>query len=144
MAGRIDRQAAAYRQRIGTDRVGEEGKCAPPRGFAPGTELVAAYPLDEAMSLAVGGNYEQVGEQELLLLRAAGLRDDTAIFDLGCGSGRLASALGRSGLKIQYLGTDVVGSLLDYARSRAPAHFRFALHRELSIPLPNNAVELVS
>src|SRR5215208_1433468 len=36
-AGRIDRQEAAYRQRIGTDRVGEEEKCAPPRGFAPST-----------------------------------------------------------------------------------------------------------
>src|SRR5215213_4379826 len=36
-AGRIDWQQAAYRQRIGTDRVGEEEKCAPPRGFAPGT-----------------------------------------------------------------------------------------------------------
>src|SRR5215203_3568625 len=34
-AGRIDWQQAAYRQRIGTDRVGEEEKCAPPRGFAP-------------------------------------------------------------------------------------------------------------
>src|SRR5215213_4025368 len=39
-AGRIDWQQAAYRQRIGTDRVGEEEKCAPPRGFAPGTRSV--------------------------------------------------------------------------------------------------------
>src|SRR4051812_9389814 len=35
-AARRDRQAAACRQRIGTDRVGEEGKCPPPPGFCPG------------------------------------------------------------------------------------------------------------
>src|SRR3954453_10406556 len=35
-AARIDRQAAACRQRIVTDRVREEGKCAPPPGFCPG------------------------------------------------------------------------------------------------------------
>src|SRR5919112_1211719 len=38
-AARIDRQAAACRQRIGTDRVGEEGKCPPPPGFCPGYRL---------------------------------------------------------------------------------------------------------
>src|SRR3954454_3313652 len=35
-AARIDRQAAACRQRIVTDRVREEGKCAPPPGVCPG------------------------------------------------------------------------------------------------------------
>src|SRR5215207_10173442 len=35
-AARIDQQAAACRQRIVTDRVREEGKCAPPPGFCPG------------------------------------------------------------------------------------------------------------
>src|SRR5215210_5596723 len=44
-AARRDRQEAAYRQRIGTDRGGEEEKCAPPRGFAPGTP-VWAKPLN--------------------------------------------------------------------------------------------------
>src|SRR4051812_48245304 len=35
-AARIDRQAAACRQRIVTDRVREEGKCTPYPGFCPG------------------------------------------------------------------------------------------------------------
>src|SRR3954469_1414840 len=45
-AARIDRQAAACRQRIVTDRVREEGKCAPPPGFCPGYQLKSsARPL---------------------------------------------------------------------------------------------------
>ena len=81
--------------------------------------LIAAHPFDEAMSLAVGGAYEIVGEIERDLLRYAGLRDGMALVDLGCGSGRLASALGRS-MRIDYLGTDIVQALLDYAASRTP------------------------
>lgn len=104
--------------------------------------LMAEHPRDEAMSLAVGGLYEQLGRVELALLRHLGLRSSMAVFDLGCGSGRLASALGQSGLRLDYLGTDVVAALLDYAASRSPAHFRFALHRELSIPLADASVDL--
>src|SRR3954465_1090074 len=37
-AARRDQQAAACPQRIVTNRVGEEGKRPPTRGFAPGTE----------------------------------------------------------------------------------------------------------
>ena len=61
---------------------------------------VETYPIDEAMSLVVGGgSYEIFGQMEAEIVQAAGLRDGMRLVDLGCGSGRLASALHR-GLSI--------------------------------------------
>ena len=104
--------------------------------------LKAAHPIDEAMSLAVGGNYHLAGEIEVDLLKKAGLRDGMAIFDLGCGSGRLATALAKTGLKIDYLGTDVVQDLLDYAASKTPPHFRYLRHPELSVPAADASFDI--
>jgi predicted TPR repeat methyltransferase len=81
--------------------------------------LIDTYPLDEAMARAVGGAYEAVGQIERDVLRFAGLRDGMSLVDLGCGSGRLAHALGRS-MRICYLGIDIVQALLDYARIKGP------------------------
>ncbi|SMG22158.1 class I SAM-dependent methyltransferase [Paraburkholderia susongensis] len=104
--------------------------------------LVKQYPIDEAMARAVGGSYDDVGEMELNILRHAGLKDGMAVFDLGCGSGRLASALGRSGMDLDYLGTDIVQALLDYAKTKSPEHYRFIKHAALSIPAENSSVDV--
>lgn len=105
--------------------------------------LIARYPIDEAMTLAVGGSdFGKVGQIELSLLLRAGLRSEMAIFDLGCGSGRLAAALGQSAMRLRYLGTDVVQALLDYAATKAPRHFHFVRHRKLSVPLPDASVDI--
>jgi hypothetical protein len=90
--------------------------------------LIASHPIDEAMALAVGGNYEAVGEIERDMLRHAGLRDGMSLVDLGCGSGRLTCALGRS-MQIEYPGTDIVQALPGDAATRVPPHDRFRLHR---------------
>jgi ubiquinone/menaquinone biosynthesis C-methylase UbiE len=103
--------------------------------------LIEQHSLDEAMSLAVGGNYEYVGRIEVELLRRFGLRDGMSLFDLGCGSGRLAAAIGSSDLQIEYLGTDVVQALLDYAQSKSSKNYRFILCRELSIPSPDHSFD---
>jgi ubiquinone/menaquinone biosynthesis C-methylase UbiE len=83
------------------------------------------YPLDEAMANAVGGDYQKVGQIERNILLAAGLRPGMSIFDLGCGSGRLAAALSNEQMPLQCLGTDVVQDLLDYAASKTPNHFSY-------------------
>ena len=99
--------------------------------------LIQKYPLDEAMSRAVGGSYEALGEVEKQLLIGAGLARDHVIVDVGCGSGRLAKALvpylGTTG---QLLGTDVVIELLQYAAKDCPPHWRFALVEDIRIPFP--------
>ncbi|HEX7777507.1 MAG TPA: class I SAM-dependent methyltransferase [Parvibaculum sp.] len=104
-------------------------------------QLVKDLPADEAMSTAVGGSYESVGATEMAILAYAGLRDGQSVFDLGCGSGRLAHALGNA-YSIDYFGTDVVQALLDYAASKSPPNYRFQRHVELNIPAPPQSFDI--
>jgi meiotically up-regulated gene 157 (Mug157) protein len=57
--------------------------------------LLRLYPLDEVMSLAVGGQFENVGLIKLELLWHLGLSDNMSVTDLGCGSGRPSNAIHR-------------------------------------------------
>lgn len=104
--------------------------------------LMANLPLEEAMSQAVGGGFEAVGKTERDILYYSGLRDGMSLLDFGCGSGRLAKALAES-MRINYLGLDVVQSLLDYARSICPTDYRFELSQTLSIPAADASVDMV-
>lgn len=105
--------------------------------------LLASHPLDEAMSLAVGGGYEAIGRTEAALLKRAGLRNGMSVVDIGCGSGRLASILGEATPKVHYIGLDIVQSLLDYAATRTPKHFRFVLNRALSLPVGDASADII-
>jgi SAM-dependent methyltransferase len=105
-------------------------------------DLLARFPLDEAMRRAVGGRPEK-GLIECAALRHVGLRDGMALIDLGCGSGRLAWVLGQE-MDIEYCGIDVVPALLQYAKTKAPPHYRFVLHRELFVPVPDASADMVA
>jgi SAM-dependent methyltransferase len=108
------------------------------------TILLRAHPQDEAMARAVGGDYERFGVLEHALLRAAGLRPDSCVVDVGCGSGRLACQLARYG-SLRYLGTDVVPALLQYARRRAGRDdFRFEHVDRIALPAPDGEADLVA
>jgi len=105
--------------------------------------MIATHPIDEAMALAVGGGpYETFGQMEADILAAAGLVEGMRVIDLGCGSGRLAATLHGRG-KYSYVGIDIIQSLLDYAKSKAPT-YRFVLHRDLSIPEADASADFVS
>jgi ubiquinone/menaquinone biosynthesis C-methylase UbiE len=104
------------------------------------SHLIEQYPIDEAMDLAVGGRYDEIGPVEVDVLRYAGLKDGMTLIDFGCGSGRLASVLDQS-LKVEYTGIDVVQALLDYAKSKSPSRYRFLLNRDLSIPAAENSCD---
>lgn len=106
------------------------------------SNLIATYPIDEAMALAVGGDYERVGQIEAAILKSFGLKDGMHLVDLGCGSGRLASVLYTS-VEIDFTGTDVVAALLDYAKSKAP-RYKFVVHQQLSIPLPDASADMIA
>lgn len=103
--------------------------------------LLANFPRDEAMSHAVGGAYEETGQKERAILTYAGLRSHMSLVDVGCGSGRLASAL--RDFDIEYLGTDVVQKLLDYAKTRSPEQFKFVRHTELTVPKSDESVDMI-
>lgn len=107
-------------------------------------KLRLKYPLDEAMSRAVGGGgYVHIGAIQAAIVEYAGLRDGQTLVDLGCGSGRLSSALGQK-MSIDYCGLDVVKALLKYAKKKAPENYRFILNRSLSMPLPDACADMAT
>ena len=103
--------------------------------------LLANFSRDDAMSHAVGGAYEETGQKERAILEYAGLRPGMSLVDIGCGSGRLASSL--ADISLDYLGTDVVQKLLDYAKTKSPAGFRFVRHTELTVPAESGTVDMI-
>ena len=94
----------------------------------------------QAMSIAVGGQYEPFGFLMREILTGAGLRDSGYLIDVGCGSGRLAHVLSVE----RYLGTDVVPELLAHARACCsnPA-WRFELVNDTAIPESAGAADMV-
>jgi len=105
--------------------------------------LLQTKPRDEAMSTAVGGDYEATGEREADVLQYYGLREGMSLLDLGCGSGRLAHAISKR-INIDYLGLDVVPKLLDYARTKTPASYRFQINHALSLPSTSKSTDFVA
>lgn len=104
--------------------------------------LVRREGLEKAMHTGVGGDYDAVGRIELALLRHVGLRDGHHIVDVGCGSGRLSTALARAG-SFTYHGTDVVQEFLDYARARGAPEYRFTRVDGLGIPEADGVADFV-
>ena len=107
-------------------------------------DLVRQHPIDEAMELAVGGKFEQMGAIEAETLATAGAGDGMTVLDLGCGSGRAAIPLAARFPNINYVGIDVVQRMLDYAASRCPPHFRFVCHQDVTIPLPDSSIDIAA
>ena len=99
---------------------------------------------DEAMAAAVGGNFALYGTLEYLVLHRVGLVPGALVVDLGCGSGRLASAL-RMRADIRYVGTDLVFKLLGYAnRHWGGTPFLFCQVDRPVIPLGDGQADLVA
>ena len=105
--------------------------------------LLRTHGNEEAMSLAVGGNFHWIGQIEADLLRAWGLTPGMTLIDVGCGSGRTAHALAASGDAFAYHGTDVVPELLKHARSVTPASFRYTLVDDIRIPAADSTADFI-
>jgi 2-polyprenyl-3-methyl-5-hydroxy-6-metoxy-1,4-benzoquinol methylase len=84
--------------------------------------------LDEAMSYAVGGEFDLIGDIECAIMQYYGLEPTHYLIDVGCGSGRLAKPLSNY-LAGRYLGTDLVQDLVDYARRLVASRIWFAFSR---------------
>ena len=105
--------------------------------------LMEQYPLDEAMELAIGGEFESFGVLERELLIQYGLQRESYLIDVGCGSGRLTKAL-RGYLNGRYLGIDIVPELIDYARNLSNhPDWRFEIAQGLTIPEQDNSADMV-
>lgn len=110
------------------------------------TNLLRKKDVETAMSLVVGGDYERIGEALRTRLVRFGLRPYDYLIDVGCGSGRLASALARSDFRdtLRYLGIDIVPEMLAFAaeKCRQPC-WRFELVTELTIPENDGVADMV-
>lgn len=107
-------------------------------------QLLETHPEDEAMSIAVGGNFEATGILERCALMQSGLAKNHTLIDVGCGSGRLAFEL-KDYLKGRYIGIDVVPELLRYAREKCGrSDWKFYVGPGLTIPEPDQSADFVS
>jgi ubiquinone/menaquinone biosynthesis C-methylase UbiE len=105
--------------------------------------LKAQHSRDEAMQLAVGGDYDAIGSAQASLIAEFGLRDGMSLIDLGCGSGRLAKHVAKRFSGIRYLGIDIIQDLLDYAAEQSPRDYRFVLSRSLTIPVESSSADFL-
>ena len=106
-------------------------------------QLRIAHSPDEAVRLAVGGEFDAIG----CLLREAlvfhGLKTTDYLIDVGCGSGRLAKPLAEIHAG-KYLGIDVVPGLVEYARKLVPrSDWRFQVAEGLKIPEADRQADMV-
>jgi SAM-dependent methyltransferase len=106
------------------------------------------YPGDEdmAMMASIGAispeQFASQGDGHVAVLRCHGLRDGMAIYDLGCGCGRTAIALQRSGWQGRYKGADIMPPLVEYLRSKCPG-YEAIVHRDLTIAAPDSSIDMV-
>jgi SAM-dependent methyltransferase len=98
---------------------------------------------DEAAArLTIGGHFEMFGVLERELLIQSGLQPKHYLIDVGCGSGRLTTALSTY-LTGNYLGIDVQPELLQSARKLGRDGWRFELVEGVSIPVADAQADLV-
>ena len=105
--------------------------------------LMSRHDEPEAMSLAVGGDFEVVGLLEYFLLLQCGLQRNQTVIDVGCGSGRLAFQL-REYLKGLYIGIDISPELLEYARKISDRpDWKFYPAPGVTIPEADNSADFI-
>ncbi len=98
---------------------------------------------DDAMRMAVGGEFLAVGKLEYYLLRSLGLADGQLVVDVGCGSGRLAIQMAHF-KGIRYIGCDIVERLVDSASKLANRpDWGFHVTQGVGIPCESGAADFV-
>ena len=99
-----------------------------------------------AMMASIGAaspeEFIRQGDGQVAVLRHHGLRDGMAIYDLGCGSGRTAMALHRSGWQGDYKGADIIKSLVAYLNEKCPG-YEAVVHRKLTIAAPDVSQDMI-
>ena len=105
--------------------------------------LMRNYRHDQAMELAVGGEFKALGTLEVATLKHFGLEDDAYLIDVGCGSGRLAQPLSQC-FEGKYLGVDIEPNLVNFARqSVRRKDWRFEVTEGFDIPEKEGTADMV-
>jgi ubiquinone/menaquinone biosynthesis C-methylase UbiE len=101
-----------------------------------------ALAFAEAVGSATLEMFVSQGDVHVEILKHHGLVDRMTIFDLGCGCGRTAQALQRSGWQGSYTGTDIIERFVAEVRRKCAGYNAF-VHRAPSIPMPDQSVDLL-
>lgn len=86
--------------------------------------------------------FESQGKGQVEVLQYHGLKDGMSIYDLGCGCGRTAQALYKSGWKGRYKGADIIQRLVDEIRRKCPG-YEAIVHRKLTVAAPDNSLDIL-
>lgn len=101
---------------------------------------------DLAFAEAVGSLsvelFRSQGDVQVLGLRHYGLADGMRIYDLGCGCGRTAQALQRSGWQGHYTGTDIVDGFIAELVDKCPGYEAF-VHRRPTIRAGDATLDMI-
>ncbi|AIT82884.1 hypothetical protein JI59_25965 (plasmid) [Novosphingobium pentaromativorans US6-1] len=99
-----------------------------------------------ALAQAIGAEsmetFVSQGDGHVAVLLHNGLTDGMAVYDLGCGCGRTAQALRRSGWKGTYIGADVVPELLQELARQCP-DYATVLNTTPTIAAPDGSLDIV-
>ncbi|MCU0733766.1 MAG: class I SAM-dependent methyltransferase [Hyphomonas sp.] len=99
-----------------------------------------------ALANAIGAetmeSFYAQGDAHVAVLRHHGLADGMSIYDLGCGCGRTAQALVRSGWRGQYTGADVVPELLEELRRQCP-DYRAVFNTKRTVDAPDSSLDIL-
>jgi SAM-dependent methyltransferase len=105
-------------------------------------------PHDRALALAqaIGAetmvDFAAQGDGHAAVLRHHGLTNGMSVYDLGCGCGRTAQALQRSGWLGNYIGADVVPELLEELTRQCP-DYSAVLNKTYTIAAPDASLDMV-
>lgn len=105
----------------------------------PGNRALA---LAQAIGAPTMADFVSQGDGHVAVLRHHGLIDGMAVYDLGCGCGRTAQALKRSGWTGSYIGADVIPELLEEVAHTCP-EYATALNFAPNIVAPDGALDIV-
>ncbi|MEN2787861.1 class I SAM-dependent methyltransferase [Sphingomonas qilianensis] len=107
-------------------------------------ELPKDRPL--ALAQAIGAetmaNFISQGDGHVAVLRHHGLVDNMSVYDLGCGCGRTAQALRRSGWAGHYIGVDVVPELIEELARQCP-DYHVHLNFRPTIAAPDASLDMI-
>lgn len=101
---------------------------------------------DLAFAEAVGSVsvelFRQQGDAHVAVLVHHGLKPGMAVFDLGCGCGRTAQALQRSGWTGRYTGTDIIPGFIEELKAKCPG-FEGHVHTKPTIRAENQSLDML-
>jgi len=107
--------------------------------------LIAKYPgdIDRAMAeLVGGGDHEGISSLQRAVVTTTGLAPGMNMVDIGCGVGRTAYGLRHE--DIGYLGIDVIGRPLEYARNKVNRpDWRFEVVTDCTIPATDASIDYI-